>query len=83
MVTEKDTQQEQAPSYGDGDEDEKDDFDKALNQLLLNDENLEKAYHNCDCVLGSVAEVERLWRLCKYFLTQGKLLFQTYLKQFF
>ena len=35
-------------------------FDDALNEAIA-DNNKELTYHNCDFILGSVVEVERLW----------------------
>lgn len=32
----------------------------------------DQAYMNCDFILGSVAEVERLFSFYKYFLTQNR-----------
>ena len=49
----------------DGDDDG---FDDALNEAISNN-NDDATYHNCDFILGSVAEVERLWSLCKYVFT--------------
>jgi hypothetical protein len=35
-------------------------------------QRLEKQYINCDFILGSVAEVERLWSIAKYVLTDNR-----------
>ena len=58
-----------APNNNRGSESDDDDFDNALNEALANN-NEGGIYHNCDFILGSVAEVERLWSLCKYVFTE-------------
>ena len=40
-----------------------------MNEAIA-DSNEVETYHNCDFILGSVAEVERLWSLCKFIFTE-------------